>query len=231
MLLFTRLVSLGYLFNICVSDPMQWLVTIIFSIVLVTLTGYSCYLTIRLRGKHDNKIQYYQHMSYAQGMGRSSILLISFLLAIDYGIRISTYFQMATVVLQTIICRLAFNEPTTVPQPGEEDYWFSSSIEWSQVKKYASTIVPSVLFLLALPLALKTTVNSLKYFARVLFALSCIVFVLVIIARFLCDEVDFSKDGYLTECVHELYMLRKMASQVVAIQVISTLTQIPNISA
>ena len=65
MLLFTRLASLGYLFNICISGPTQWSITTIFSILLVILTAYSCYLTIRLRSKHDNKIQYYQHMAYA----------------------------------------------------------------------------------------------------------------------------------------------------------------------
>ena len=59
MLLFTRLVSLGYLFNICVSGPTQWLITTVFSVALVALTAYSCYLTIRLRSKHENKIQYY----------------------------------------------------------------------------------------------------------------------------------------------------------------------------
>lgn len=59
MLLFTRLVSLGYLFNMCVSGALQWTVMTLFSMVLVLLTTYSCYLTIRLRGKHDNKIQYY----------------------------------------------------------------------------------------------------------------------------------------------------------------------------
>lgn len=56
MLLFTRLVSLGYLFNICVSGKAQWSINTVFSITLVLLTAYSCYLTIRLRGKHDNKI-------------------------------------------------------------------------------------------------------------------------------------------------------------------------------
>ena len=138
---------------------------------------------------------------------------------------------MSTIVISTVICRLAFENPEHYPVPSDSAFWFPSRIHWPTVKNYTWTIIPICIFILALPLALKTTVNSLKYFARVLFALSCIVFVLVIIARFLCDEVDFSKDGYLTECVHELYVLRKMASQVVAIQVISTLTQIPNISA
>lgn len=48
-------------------------------------------------------------MAYAQGMGRSSILTISFLLSLDYGIRVCAYFNMAKVVLNTIMCRLGYN--------------------------------------------------------------------------------------------------------------------------
>ena len=56
MLLFTRIASLGYLFNICVSGLDEWLLQVLFSIGLILLTCYSCYVTIRLRSKHDNKI-------------------------------------------------------------------------------------------------------------------------------------------------------------------------------
>ena len=116
MLLFTRIVSLGYLFTLCVNKVGQWTLNISFSITLLLLAAYSCYLTIRLRGIHDNKIQYYQHMAYAQGMGRSSILLISLLLSIDYGIRLSPYYVMARQALQAVICRVGFED---------ENSWFS----------------------------------------------------------------------------------------------------------
>lgn len=129
-------------------------------------------------------------MAYAQGMGRSSILLISFLLSVDYGIRICTYFQMATIVLNTSICRLAFN-----PEPrgfNPQVHWFSNELTWENVYKYSSTVIPAIMFLLSLPLALKTTVNTLKYYARTLFAVSCVVLVLVICIVFLVEKNDTS---------------------------------------
>ena len=49
-------------------------------------------------------------MAYAQGMGRSSILTISLLLSVDYGLRVGAYFNMAKIFLNTIICRFSFNE-------------------------------------------------------------------------------------------------------------------------
>ena len=56
MLLFTRIASVGYLFNICYSGATQWILNLAFSAFMVILTTYSCYVTIRLRRKHDNKI-------------------------------------------------------------------------------------------------------------------------------------------------------------------------------
>ena len=56
MLLFTRMVSLGYLFNICVSGTAQWCVNICFSVFFLVMATISCYLTIRLRSEHENKI-------------------------------------------------------------------------------------------------------------------------------------------------------------------------------
>lgn len=56
MLLFTRIAGLSYLFTICVSGQQEWLLQVLFSIALILLTTYSCYVTIRLRSKHDNKI-------------------------------------------------------------------------------------------------------------------------------------------------------------------------------
>lgn len=59
MLLFTRIVSLGYLFNMCISGSVQWTLNVLFSVTLILLTTYSCYLTIRLRGNHDGKLMFY----------------------------------------------------------------------------------------------------------------------------------------------------------------------------
>ena len=59
MLLFTRIVSLGYLFSLCTNGTVQWSLYTVLSIVLLVLAAYSCYLTIRLRAKHENKIQYF----------------------------------------------------------------------------------------------------------------------------------------------------------------------------
>ena len=102
MLFFTRIVSLGYLYDMCV---ISWPLEIVFSLILVALTVYSCYLTIILRGIHDGKIQFYQHIAYAQGHGRSSIILLSLLLSLDYGLRICPYFILAQTVVETITCR------------------------------------------------------------------------------------------------------------------------------
>lgn len=59
MLLFTRIVGLGYLFNLVLTGAVQWTIFIVGSLTLITLTGYSCFLTIVLRARHDNAIQYY----------------------------------------------------------------------------------------------------------------------------------------------------------------------------
>ena len=126
-------------------------------------------------------------------MGRSSILLISFLLSIDYGIRVCTYFQMATIVLNTTICRMAYDGPDT-------ELWFNN-LSWSDVNDYTSTVVPTIIFFIALPLALMTTVRSLKWIARGLFVLSCIVFVLVLVVLCLDENNDLSDGKYIRECV------------------------------
>ena len=55
MLLFTRIVGLGYLFNLIVYEG-QWAVAVLFSAAIILLTSYSCYLTIELRDSHQNAI-------------------------------------------------------------------------------------------------------------------------------------------------------------------------------
>ena len=152
MLLFTRMVSLGYLFNICVSGAAQWCVNISFSVFFLIMATISCYLTIRLRSEHENKIQYYQHIAYAQGKGRSSIVLISLLLAIDYGVRISTYFNMATTVMLATTCRIAQSNC---------GFDWSESL-WNHVQKIDMYVMPVILFVITLPIALYTTVGTLK---------------------------------------------------------------------
>ena len=92
--------------------------------------------------------------------------------------------------------------------------------------------MPSAIFILSLPLALNTTVSKLKYYARTLFVLSCIVFILFLVIIFLCEKNDLhAGEGYIRECVSDLYQLHKMDSQALPLHAISTLTQIPNISA
>ena len=65
MLLFTRIVGLGYLFNFVIVGTVQWTIAGLYSIFLILVTTYSCYLTIALRNKHENALIYYQHMAYA----------------------------------------------------------------------------------------------------------------------------------------------------------------------
>lgn len=59
MLLFTRIVGLGYLFNLVITGWWEWTLSVAFSLTLIVLTSYSCYITIVLRARHDNAIQYY----------------------------------------------------------------------------------------------------------------------------------------------------------------------------
>ena len=68
-------------------------------------------------------------MAYAQGMGRSSILLISLLLSIDYGIRLSPYYVMARQALQAVVCRLGFDDVAS------SNDWFSGH-SWDEVERW-----------------------------------------------------------------------------------------------
>ena len=95
---------------------------------------------------------------------------------------------MSTIVLSTVICRLAYDNPEQYPVPSEEAFWFPSRLHWVNVKNYTWSIIPIVIFILALPLALKTTVSKLKYYSRALFALQCTVLILVIVVLFVFDK-------------------------------------------
>ena len=61
-------------------------------------------------------------------MGRSSILIISLLLSLDYGIRVTNYFNMARVVLDTILCRLSFHG-----NEEDDDVHFFKAASWDTV--------------------------------------------------------------------------------------------------
>ena len=86
-------------------------------------------------------------MAYAQGMGRSSILIISFLLSISYGILVCAYFNTTKLVLNTIICRLGYDP--------ESEY----DLVWDRLSKWTNWTVPMAIFFASLPLAFYTTVN------------------------------------------------------------------------
>ena len=103
-------------------------------------------------------------------MGRSSILAVSLVLSVDYGFRICTYISMARYVLQATMCRLTF---------GPDEH---SKHVWEDMYKKTSYIVPVVILVLALPMAIMTTVNTLKYYARVLFVMTGFAFLLCMIA-------------------------------------------------
>lgn len=214
MLLFTRIASVGYLFNICYSGATQWILNLTFSAFMVILTIYSCYVTIRLRRKHDNKIQYYQHMAYAQGMGRSSIIFISFLLSVDYGFRVGTYTESAAQVVRSLLCRL--------------DYaWFNENFH--TVKSMTGYIIPIVFFLIAMPLAFYTKISELKYYARILFFITIGIFLLSLIAMLVDPGIDKKDAGGCISLIYYLTPMKMQAQQM--LDIIPALTQIPNISA
>ena len=74
------------------------------------------------------------------------------LLAIDYGVRISTYFNMATTVMLAATCRIAH---------GDCGFDWSQSL-WNHVHKIDMYVLPVILFVITLPVALYTTVSTLK---------------------------------------------------------------------
>ena len=139
MLLFTRIVGLGYLFNFVILGAWIWTASLLFSIVLIVLTTYSCYLTIILRAKHENALMYYQHMAYAVGLGRSSIILISLFLSFDYCFNPSQYFTLVQQVFKISVCRLL----------GPDEKYFGP-------RKYA---LPLALIFVCLPLCLTIQVK------------------------------------------------------------------------
>ena len=187
MLLFTRIASVGYLFNICYSGTAFWILNLTFSAFMVVLTIYSCYVTIRLRMKHDNKIQYYQHMAYAQGMGRSSIIFISLLLSIDYGLRVSTFIELTWSVIQCLLCRLDYS-------------WFNTNFQ--EVKSKVCCIVPVACFFMALPLSFYSKIGQLKYYARLLVFITLSIFCLALISMLV--DPHFKKSEA-RGCVSHIY--------------------------
>ena len=65
MLLFVRIVSLGYLYNFLILGNTQWVLAAFYTLFLIVIISYSCFLTLALRNRHDNALIYYQHMAYA----------------------------------------------------------------------------------------------------------------------------------------------------------------------
>ena len=148
-------------------------------------------------------------------MGRSSILFISALLSFDYGIRVSTYTSLAMQIIRTLMCRL-FSK------------WYVSNEP--RITMMTNILIPLIFFAITLPIALRTTVNHLKHYARLLFALSCTILALVMLAMFL--HTDQRKTREIETCIPLIYELDKLPMQPDSIMsLIPVLTQIPNISA
>ena len=100
-------------------------------------------------------------------MGRSSIIFISTLLSFDYGLRVSAYISLASLAIRALLCKL-------------DSDWYQSHAE--RIRLLTDIIVPLIFLAITLPLALKTRVGHLKYYARVLFLMSCVILVLVFFA-------------------------------------------------
>ena len=88
-----------------------------------------------------------------------------------------------------------------------------------------------IIFFISLPLSLSMTVQQLKYYARVLFSLSGLVFLLVLIGAFLEEKNDIRSDGATKFCVDNIYILNTVNSQMINLYILSTLNQIPTLSA
>ena len=134
-------------------------------------------------------------MAYAQGMGRSSILLISLLLSIDYGIRLSPYYVMARQALQAVVCRVGFEDV---------DKWFSGH-SWDEVETWSSILIVGSVLLISLPLAFFTSLRNLKGYARTLFVLTILVYLLILISFITVESEDIKDPPKMTgECVTKL---------------------------
>ena len=84
--------------------------------------------------------------------------------------------------------------------------------------------ISTIIFMVALPFALKINVNHLKYYARVLFSFSIVVFILVFIGAFVNDKQVDPKDAAMGFCVENLYILKEVKSSSVNLYAIATLT-------
>ena len=96
-------------------------------------------------------------MAYAQGLGRSSILLISLFLIIDYGINPSTYFRLAGRIAMTTTCSLTYSE-----DPAQDN---------SEIVRAAGRYTPIAMLIVAIP-SYMVQVSHLKFYARALFTIS-----------------------------------------------------------
>ena len=112
-------------------------------------------------------------MAYAQDMGRSSIMCISFLLSFDYGIRVGAYTSLAIMEIRAQMCRLYSG-------------WYQENFK--QISTLTNMIIPLVFLVITLPMAIRTKVNHLKFYARVLFFFSCIILALVLLTMAVHSE-------------------------------------------
>lgn len=110
-------------------------------------------------------------------MGRSSIISIAFLLSLDYGIRICAYFNMGIKVVIAATCRFSFDK---------REGWFVQN--WSEVQTVTTYSVTIIILAISLPFALWTTIKHLKVYAKILFYLSALVFILIIVASLMHHE-------------------------------------------
>ncbi len=122
-------------------------------------------------------------MAYAQGMGRSSIVVISLLLSIDYSIRICAYFNMGKKVIEALMCRLSLHD---------EQSWAYYHYD-TTINAITSYLIPAIILLISLPFALCSKISHLKVYARILFYLSCFVLGLVVIAVLTHHELSHPK--------------------------------------
>ena len=126
-------------------------------------------------------------------MGRSSILLISLALSLDYGLSIYTYYEMAYSTMNITICRLA----------DRDDKWFD--MDWDQVDQYLFYIIPAFTLILSLPMALYTTVHHLKYLARCLFILNCLVVCLTVPYIFVEPNTNKELNDMRMDCIKNIF--------------------------
>lgn len=181
MLLFTRIVGLGFLFNFCLEGFWAWVALIVMSLFFASCTGYSCYLTIMLRSLHQNSLQLFQHLAYAEDYGRSGIILISLLLTLDYGMRPYTYFLLFRRLAQTAVCKhFSASRDVQSDVDIDDNKWFS----------FAENYAPLLAFAITLPFCINVKITHVKVYARLLFYTITCVFLVSLVAGFFRDSAD-----------------------------------------